>query len=150
LEGDWVGYYTWWTYLNPNGAPEEAWLLPEAAKTAMQSEAGYDISLVATDINGAGTGTLTFLVNDIVVAQVQNFFVGAGGPHVAEGAKLDLRNVHLDLAIRGNGSTATFSDYNYTINGNYVIDNNAGNNGDQNDDNDGDNDGGVDLPIRPF
>jgi hypothetical protein len=148
--GCWVGYYTWWTYVNPSAAPEEAWYLSEQVQAALSSENGYDISLVATNINGAGTGTLTFYVNDMAIAQVENMFIGTGGVHIAEGAQLDLGNCHLSLAVRGHGTTATFSDYNYTINGNYVIDNNAGNNGDQNDGNDGDNDGGVDLPIRPF
>ncbi len=116
LEGDRAGYYTWWTYLNQSGGTEQTWVLPEAAKNAIASADGYDLSLVGTNIHGEGTGWLTLYVNEIPVVKLENIFVGGGGPHIAEGAKLNLSKVHLSLAVRGNNATATFGDYYYKVN----------------------------------
>ena len=122
-----AGYFSWGTFqytgiIRDDGGLIESntvgyYTLSDEMKAILNSEEGYDLKLVATNIDGARTGWLTLYVNDTAVLKLYNNFVGkvAGGKGSA-GQRPNLTQVHLSLVAQGTGIDATFTDYYYTMN----------------------------------
>ena len=116
IEDGTAGFYTWNTYADENDA-RLVWNygFNSAVQSATANANGYDLTLVATNIDGAGTGWLSLYVNDTLVMQIENTFTGTGD-RTQVGDKIDLGNVVVSLAAYSPNNAVTFSDYYYRVN----------------------------------
>ena len=103
IDGNTLGYYP----------------VSDSVKSMLNSKDGYDLKLVATNIDGRRSGFLTLYVNDTAVLEMYNNFVGkASGGKGTDGQRPHLSQVHLSLVAQGTGISATFTDYYYKVNSN--------------------------------
>jgi hypothetical protein len=102
---------TWNTFKDENGK-DIVW---DYTFNSALTQSAYELTLVATNIDGAGTGWLSLYVNDTLVMRIENTFVGTGD-RTQVGDKIDLGNVVVSLTAAKPGNAVTFSDYYYRVN----------------------------------
>ena len=119
-----TGYFSWGTFKYSgtirtgggliDGNTVGHYPLSDEVKAMLNAEEGYDLKLVATNIDGRRSGWLTLYVNDTAVLELYNNFVGvqAGGKGV-DNQRVHLSQIHLSMVAQGTGISATFKDYYY-------------------------------------
>ena len=81
------------------------------AEAIITGDEAYTLKLVVTDINGAGTGTIEFYVNNTLVYSMKNTFTNA------EGNPWNLSTKVLPaIGVRNANASATFSEYTFKAN----------------------------------